>query len=602
MEVIPTLPGLSILRSVNSVDVKYLRAVHSAAYVAAQSCGGAHSWNQALEGVAVVCAATDNVMLGRHTRALCVVHAVGHDVGRTGPVSVVDDSANPSILNVTMVAARYALLHHDLQRVCMLDWSLKDGFGTRSLVEQDDNFLYLHLHQEELALSRADDALANVDPFTLRVNAVLEKIREFQPQLVFLTAAFDAPRWHDRDFFLATAQLCEVLDDHSVKLVSVVEPRGVPSPSCVELHAMALLLPEPRVVIEGADRLPRSLHALSTMAQAFLEGRNDDALPTPLLAESSKRARNQMKREREQDQETEGKQVSGGGDDLEDNDIYSDEKKSRTANSDDDREPDVDVDEDDDHHHHHQHHHHHHHRRQRQAPNPVFMDLNEEEADYGEEESYVKQPAQQQQEQQQEEQQQLLLRQPQETRVPSPSNIHQVRTELLLSSADRIPHLDFPPNDEDDNAMHDEDDGDDVEGVPTGPSKPQQHVVNNTAALMVSPPNGGSVIDEEAEVEDDAMMDDSLEGSGRDGVDLQLDYELSERSHTEAVESRRSQPSHFHHGSREEDGYVKPVAVPMPPSAQARVSAAVVATPPKASSPIDLDEINALIGEELGSV
>lgn len=59
---------------------------------------------------------------------------------------------------------------------------------------------------------------------------------------------------------------------------------------------------------------------------------------------------------------------------------------------------------------------------------------------------------------------------------------------------------------------------------------------------------------------------DSQEGTAREGADVQLDYELSERSHTEAVD--------------------RPTAVDAPAAAPL----------------LDLDEINALIGEELGGL
>jgi acetoin utilization deacetylase AcuC-like enzyme len=111
------------------------------------------------------------------------------------------------LLNNVVIAARWVMERHGLERVLIIDWDVHHGNGTQALVERDPRIRYVSLHQWPLypGTGRADErGVGNVfniprppgRPRAEYVDALDTGVRRatdgWTPQLVLLSAGFDA--------------------------------------------------------------------------------------------------------------------------------------------------------------------------------------------------------------------------------------------------------------------------------------------------------------------------------------------------------------------------------------------------------------------------
>jgi len=136
------------------------------------------------------------------------------------------------------IAAKHALDHHGLSRVAIVDFDVHHGNGTQDLVEEDARILFCSTHQSPLYPGTgaahetgAHDNVLNVplpdgagskafrDAMT---NIVLPRVDAFAPELLLISAGFDAHRDDplagmnlvEDDFAWITQQLCDLADRH----------------------------------------------------------------------------------------------------------------------------------------------------------------------------------------------------------------------------------------------------------------------------------------------------------------------------------------------------------------------------------------------------
>jgi acetoin utilization deacetylase AcuC-like enzyme len=117
------------------------------------------------------------------------------------------------LFNHVAVAARYALDHGGLERVLIVDWDVHHGNGTNDIFHSSREVLYVSIHQSPLypGTGPASDtgsgegagftvnlpvpAGADDELFLSLVNHVVVPVaRSFEPQLVLLSAGYDAHR------------------------------------------------------------------------------------------------------------------------------------------------------------------------------------------------------------------------------------------------------------------------------------------------------------------------------------------------------------------------------------------------------------------------
>ena len=177
----------------------------------------------------VVCA-VDMVMSGEVANAFAAVRPPGHHAERQTAMGF-------CFFGNVAIAAKHALDHHGLERVAIVDFDVHHGNGTQDLVEDDPRILFCSTHQSPLypGTGAADEVgVGNVLNVPLpggtgskgfrdvMERVVLPRVDAFSPQLVIISAGFDA---HEddplagmnlttEDFGWVTTRLCDMADAH----------------------------------------------------------------------------------------------------------------------------------------------------------------------------------------------------------------------------------------------------------------------------------------------------------------------------------------------------------------------------------------------------
>ncbi len=192
----------------------------------------------ALRAAGAAVAATDDVIAGRASNAFCSVRPPGHHATR-------DQAMGFCFFNNVAVAARHALDVHGLQRVAIIDFDVHHGNGTEDIIAGDDRVLMCSFFQHPLypysgAVPKGTNMInVPMAPYT-RGPAVRDTIEQmwlpaleaFAPQMIFISAGFDAHREDDlgqmglveADYEWMTLQLMAVADRHAGgRIVSCLE-------------------------------------------------------------------------------------------------------------------------------------------------------------------------------------------------------------------------------------------------------------------------------------------------------------------------------------------------------------------------------------------
>jgi acetoin utilization deacetylase AcuC-like enzyme len=199
------------------------------------------SGEAALRAAGAACAAVDAVAAGEARNAFCAVRPPGHH-------------AEPAIamgfclFNNVAVAAAHARAAHGLKRAAVIDFDVHHGNGTQAMFWDDADFFYASTHQSPLypgtGSLRERGHFGNVVNAPLAPMAgsaefrdamtetILPALRAFAPDMVFVSAGFDAHRadplamlnFETEDYGWATAALMAVADECcGGRLVSTLE-------------------------------------------------------------------------------------------------------------------------------------------------------------------------------------------------------------------------------------------------------------------------------------------------------------------------------------------------------------------------------------------
>ncbi|RDS84441.1 histone deacetylase family protein [Dyella monticola] len=193
-----------------------------------------------LRAAGAVVAAVDAVMTGQATRAFCAVRPPGHH-------ATPDTAMGFCLFNNIAVGAAHALAAYGLKRVAIADFDVHHGNGTQDIFEHEPRVLFISTHQQPLypGTGSADEhGVGNIvnaplspgeGSYAFRElwnDVLLPKLHAFKPQLVLVSAGFDA---HQRDplanlqlqtedYAWITERLVEVARVHAGgKLVSTLE-------------------------------------------------------------------------------------------------------------------------------------------------------------------------------------------------------------------------------------------------------------------------------------------------------------------------------------------------------------------------------------------
>ena len=161
---------------------------------------GPGTWNAARRAAGAAVAATEAVLAGECENAFCAVRPPGHHATRNAAMGF-------CFFNNVVIAARHALDAHGLERVAIVDFDVHHGNGTEDIIAGDERMLMAGIFQHPLYPGSGDvplgDNMVNVPvaPYS-RGPAVRElieahwiaRLEAFRPQMVFISAGFDAHR------------------------------------------------------------------------------------------------------------------------------------------------------------------------------------------------------------------------------------------------------------------------------------------------------------------------------------------------------------------------------------------------------------------------
>ena len=195
---------------------------------------GAESFEIALLACGALLQCCDAVMNGQVKRAFAAVRPPGHHAEP-------DRAMGFCLFSNVAIAARYLQRNHGVGKVAIVDFDVHHGNGTQAAFEDDPSVLFVSLHQDprtcypgtgfawevgegagrgftlNIPLPPGSNDLVYIDAMQSRV---LPKLDEFRPQVLLISAGFDA----HRDDPLAQMQLSdEAFENMTRMLVNVAE-------------------------------------------------------------------------------------------------------------------------------------------------------------------------------------------------------------------------------------------------------------------------------------------------------------------------------------------------------------------------------------------
>ncbi|MFC7051423.1 histone deacetylase family protein [Hansschlegelia quercus] len=217
------------------------------------------TWEALLRALGASTLAVDEVMAGKAKNAFCGMRPPGHHAEATTAMGF-------CFFNNAVVAARHAQKTHGAQKVAIVDFDVHHGNGTQALVWDDPTLFYASTHQMPLfpgTGARSETGCGNVVNAPMRAgdggakfkeafdDAILPALRTFSPDLLIISAGFDA---HARDplgglylqaadYDWMTRALMEVADEHcGSRIVSVMEGgydlKGLAESSAAHVRAL----------------------------------------------------------------------------------------------------------------------------------------------------------------------------------------------------------------------------------------------------------------------------------------------------------------------------------------------------------------------------
>ena len=199
---------------------------------------GPGTWRAVLRCAGAAVAATDAVIDGEAENAFCAIRPPGHHATR-------DRAMGFCFFNSVAVAARHALDVRGLSRVAIVDFDVHHGNGTEDIIANDERVLMVSIFQEHLYPNSGGVPLGTnminvpVPPYTRgpEIRALIERhwmprLDEFAPQMIFISAGFDAHRDDglgqlglvEADYDWITRRIKDVADKHAGgRIVSCLE-------------------------------------------------------------------------------------------------------------------------------------------------------------------------------------------------------------------------------------------------------------------------------------------------------------------------------------------------------------------------------------------
>ncbi len=212
-----------------------------------------------LRAVGAATRAVDAVMAGEAHNVFCAIRPPGHHAEKRRAMGF-------CLFNSVAVAAHRALAEYGMERVAIVDFDVHHGNGTQDIFWSDDRVVYASTHQSSWYPGTGDVSETGVgNIINAPLNAgdggeafraamsdhVLPRLDDFRPDLVLVSAGFDAHRDDplgeielvEADFAWITLELMELAERHcGGRLVSLLEGgyglRGLAGSTAVHVQAL----------------------------------------------------------------------------------------------------------------------------------------------------------------------------------------------------------------------------------------------------------------------------------------------------------------------------------------------------------------------------
>jgi acetoin utilization deacetylase AcuC-like enzyme len=222
-------------------EIRHLAPSSGVVYIDGDTSMSPGTWEAVMRGVGGAVAATDAVMSGSQNNAFVAVRPPGHhaETNRAMGFCFFDNAA---------IAARHAQRKYGVGRAAIVDFDVHHGNGTQEIFWADPTVMYCSTHQMPLfpgtgaKSERGEhDTIVNA-PLAAEdggakfraafENLILPQLRKFNPELMIVSAGFDA---HYRDplaslnlkaddFGWVTRKLMDVADSSAGgRIVSMLE-------------------------------------------------------------------------------------------------------------------------------------------------------------------------------------------------------------------------------------------------------------------------------------------------------------------------------------------------------------------------------------------
>jgi acetoin utilization deacetylase AcuC-like enzyme len=185
-------------------------------------------------------AGAQSVMQGDSKRVFCAVRPPGHHAETTRVNGF-------CFVNNVAVTARYLQDTHQIKRVAIIDFDVHHGNGTQEIFYNDNSVLYGSIHEyplfpgtgaeTEIGLGNIFNAPISpgtngVDFLKIFKSKVLANVDKFQPEVILLSAGFDAHRrdplaninLESKDYFNITKEIVDIANRHCQgRIISFLE-------------------------------------------------------------------------------------------------------------------------------------------------------------------------------------------------------------------------------------------------------------------------------------------------------------------------------------------------------------------------------------------